>query len=223
MFLVVHGDAAMLTVEQQLHARESPLHLAHLGHRPNGVQQLGRHVLDVVPLGHGENKFVVAREGRFDSAQRAGTSRPDRGGYGREQHHFAKRQDGYGHAFRHMASSLLITRYQARPFRARGFVYGVCTRYATAPLMGESGPLAPERPLFRGLEGRSLAPHGDSGAGGFCQYGASHWQGQGQICRYTRSRRVIGGPIVAPRAFSTQIRGLPEQVTATGHSKADNE
>lgn len=33
----------------------------------------------------------------------------------------------------------------------------------------------------------------------------------------------MGGPIVAPRAFSTQIKGLPERVTDPGHSKADRE
>ena len=47
---VVDGDAAPLPVEQQLHAGKPALKLSNAGDGPDGVEYVGVHALDVLPL-----------------------------------------------------------------------------------------------------------------------------------------------------------------------------
>jgi hypothetical protein len=88
----VHGDAAAFAVEEQLHPGESPLQLPDPGDGADGVQVFRRHLLEVLPLGHGEDQLVRRGERRLDRAEGSGAAGANRSGHAREEHDFAQGQ-----------------------------------------------------------------------------------------------------------------------------------
>ena len=68
---VMNGDAALLAVEQELHAGQPALKLADPGDGANGVECFRGHALHVLPLGDGEDQTVGRGQRRFDGAQRS--------------------------------------------------------------------------------------------------------------------------------------------------------
>ena len=72
---VVDGDAALLAVEQQLHAGQPALELPDPGDGADGVEHVGGHALDVLPLGHREDQPLGRRQRGLDGPQRRRAAR----------------------------------------------------------------------------------------------------------------------------------------------------
>ena len=100
---VVDGDAAPLAVEQQLHAGQPALELADPGDGPDGVEHLGSHAFDVLPLGDREHQPLGLAQRALDGAKRRGPPRADRRGDPGEQHDLAKRQHRQCQTFGHLS------------------------------------------------------------------------------------------------------------------------
>ncbi len=98
---IVHRDAAPLAVEQQLHARQAALHLPDPGDGADGVEAVGSDLLEILPLGDGEDQPVRRGQGRLDRAQCSGPAGADGRRDTREEHHLAERQDRQGQTFSH--------------------------------------------------------------------------------------------------------------------------
>ncbi len=80
-------------MQEKLDAAETPLHLADPGNGPDGVQDLGRHLFDVLSLGHREDQSIVGAQGRFNSTESTRTPRPDWRSDTGKQYDLTKRQD----------------------------------------------------------------------------------------------------------------------------------
>ena len=98
---VMNGDAPLLTMEEQLHAGEPALELPDLGDRADGVEHVGVHAFDVLPLRDGEDEPLGRRQRGLDGAQRRRTAGADRRGDPWKQHHLAQRQDRQSQSFGH--------------------------------------------------------------------------------------------------------------------------
>jgi hypothetical protein len=100
-FSVVDGNAAPLTVEQQLHAGKPALKLSDAGDGPDGVQHIGADALDILALRHSEDQALRARQRGFYRSQRGGAPSTDRRGDTGEQHDLPERKDGQCQSFGH--------------------------------------------------------------------------------------------------------------------------
>jgi hypothetical protein len=109
----LHRDAAILAVEEELHAREAPLELADAGHRADGVEHLGGDLLNVLTLRHREHQPLGRAQSGFNGPQGGGLAGVDRRRDTRQEDEIPQRQDGKRHSFSHL--NLL-----ARPRRLGG-------------------------------------------------------------------------------------------------------
>ena len=75
--VIVQGRGANLTLEQELHAAQSPLHLADPANHPHRVELFGGRLVHVLALRHREDQ-VVSLERRLDRPQRPRTPDSDR-------------------------------------------------------------------------------------------------------------------------------------------------
>jgi len=104
-FGVVDGDAAVLAVEQQLHAGETPLKLPDLGDSADRVQHIGVDALDVLPLAHGEHEALRGRERRLDGPEGRRSPGADRGRDPGKQYHLAQREHRQSQSFGHVETT----------------------------------------------------------------------------------------------------------------------
>ena len=119
---IVNGDAPLLAVEQQLHARKPSLKLTDLGDGADRVQHVGIHALDVLSLGHGEHQALRGRECRLDGPKRRRASGADGGRDPGKQYHLTQRQHRQSQSFGHLGTTPSKARsvagkrrYTARP------------------------------------------------------------------------------------------------------------
>ena len=101
LFAVVNRDAPALAVQQELHAGEPALELSDAGDGSDGVEHLGGHILDVLPLRDREDQPVRRRQCGFDGPQRGRAPSPDRRGHAREKDDLAQRKHGQCQSFSH--------------------------------------------------------------------------------------------------------------------------
>ena len=102
---VVHRDAAVLALQQQLHAGETPLHLADAGHGADGVEHVGVDALHVLPLRHREDQLLGRGEGGLDRLQRTGPASTNRRGDAGKEHDLPERKHRKRQAFIHYLGS----------------------------------------------------------------------------------------------------------------------
>ena len=102
---VVDGDAALLAVEQQLHAGKTPLELPDLGDGADRVQHIGVDALDVLTLAHREDEALRGCERGLDRPKGRRSPGSDRGGDPGEQHHLAQRQHRQSQTFGHVETT----------------------------------------------------------------------------------------------------------------------
>ena len=74
----LHRDAAVLAMEEELHAGEPSLELADAGHRADGMEHLRGDRLNVLALGHREHQPLGCVERGFDRLQGGGLAGIDR-------------------------------------------------------------------------------------------------------------------------------------------------
>ena len=94
-------DAAALPFDQELDHPAALLDLADAGDRPDRVEHLGSHFVEVLALGDGEDQAVLALGRRLDGAQGGRATGADRHRHTGEENRFAKRQDGQGEDLGH--------------------------------------------------------------------------------------------------------------------------
>ena len=98
----LHRDAAILAVEEELHARETPLELADTGHRADGVEHLGGDLLNVLALRHREHQPLGRVQGGLNGLEGGGLAGVDRRRDIRQEDEIPQRQDGKRHSFSHL-------------------------------------------------------------------------------------------------------------------------
>ena len=108
----LHGDSAVLAADDELGTSQPSLDLDQPGDGADGVEHLGRGVLHVLPLRHGEQQLVGALHHRLDRPHRRGPASGDRDGDAGEQHRVAQGQHRQGQALGHQR---LLPRQTTRP------------------------------------------------------------------------------------------------------------
>ncbi len=96
-----HRDAAALALEEEAHPAEAALDRAHLRDRPDRVEAVRRHALDVRALGEREDERLRLAQRRLDRADRPRAARGDRRRHAGEEHGVAEGEDREGQGFRH--------------------------------------------------------------------------------------------------------------------------
>src|SRR5688500_5702524 len=89
---VLECRRALLALKQQLHAAESALNLADLGDDAHRVENLGRRLVGVVALRHGEHETIAA-QGGLDRTQGSRAAGGDRRREAGEDDRSAKREN----------------------------------------------------------------------------------------------------------------------------------
>ena len=89
---VMHRDAAMLTLQEQLHPGEPTLHLADAGDGADSVEDVGIDVLHVFPLRHRKDKLLRCCEGGLDRLEGTGPTGANWRGDTGKQHDLPERK-----------------------------------------------------------------------------------------------------------------------------------
>jgi hypothetical protein len=113
----VHRVSALFSVQDDLDTIQPALHLSYARQDSHGIEETGRHLVDVFALGNGEHELGGFERG-FYGAQGRRAANPNDSGHTRKQHEVPQRQNWKSQTLGHF--NPLHSVYATRPAESIG-------------------------------------------------------------------------------------------------------